>query len=162
MFTNGSQISFSNPFLMRLRALSSRKEISSSLSDYAKRYKFEECEVNYFFIKAILNNGFYFQMDEEIVKELLFDAIYWASIKETKQKIKPKNFNDVKDKKVHKYYTKLMTTLVNSLVAKHFVEEDTKEDKDMKLIKFNLELSKYMELMYELSCIKRNRHNSKK
>lgn len=153
MFSDYNLVTFNKPFLQKLKNLDDKNEIKNILIEYGNRNNYEEGEVIYFYIKNILSNGFFFEMKETVINEIFFEAAYWASTKETKQKIRPKNFNDIKDKKTQKFFTKLTQALIVAITKKYYVCSENEMDN----VKYNLELSKYLEVMYEVSCVKRNR-----
>jgi hypothetical protein len=152
MFSNYSLVSFPTPFLLRLKNIKDEKELREALVSFSEINKLEEKEVIYFYVKTILKNGFFFEMEERAVNELLFEAAYWASIKETKQKIRPKNFYDVKDKKNQKFFSKLTKAIIEALIEKYHSKESGNDN-----IQFSLKLSEYLEVLYEVSCVKRDR-----
>lgn len=140
------------PFLNKLRKIDSIKEIKAELADFAIKNDFHKKEVTYAYVRVILKNGVFFSIDREVANNLLFDAAQWASTLESKQKTKPKKIEDIKEKRNSKPFTKLLKHLINSLIIEfHSHENDN--------IKFDIELSDYLEIMYELSCIKRDRNN---
>lgn len=146
-----STVIIPSPFLLKLKKLDSLKEIRHELGEFANNNDFHKKEVTYVYIRMILKNGSFFEFDREIVNTLLFEAAQWASTLESKSKTKPKKFEDVREKRSAKPFTKLLKHLINALVIEfHSSENDN--------IKFDIELSDYLEVMYELSCIKRDRN----
>jgi len=145
-------ITFSEPFLNRLKNISSLEEIKKELKEYSELHKLDYEEVVYFYVRTILKNGTYFEHKQEISEELFFESAFWSSKKETKQKIRPKNFKDIKDKKNQKLFSKLQQSITLALINKYY-----EKNSELDNIKFKLELIKYIETMYEISCIKRDR-----
>jgi len=88
-------------------------------------------------------------MNSKLADNILFEAAYWASIKETKKKIRPKDIESLPKNKNTDFYTKLQKEVILSLL---------KEYKENDLI-LEIELNKYLVIFYELSCIKRDRRN---
>jgi hypothetical protein len=143
-----NKVSLPDLFTKRL-ALNTKteKEIREELISFSELHKKDLNETIYVFVKNILKQDLFFRMEEEVRNSFLFDAIYWSSAIETKKKIRPKNIESVPTEKVKDFYTKLQKEMILSLLRKH-------KDKEFML---NIELSKYLILFYELSCIKRNR-----
>lgn len=158
MFEN-NLVTFNKPFIAALIKLDSKNAIKSKLEDYSKKSNANLDETIYFFVKNLLISNLFFKMNREIANDLFFEAAYWASMQEHKQKTRPKNFNDIQDKKNHKYFTKLNQIVMVALTEEFFIpskDEDSKEDN----FNFKIELNKYIEVLYEISCIKRNRKSN--
>ena len=152
MADNNFLIVFSKPFLRRLEMISSIEDIKEELKTYSERNNVGYNETVYSYVKTILKNGTYFGRNIHVSQELFFEAAFWSSKLETKQKIRPKNFNDIKDKKNSEFFSKLTQSVILALIE-HFYEKDS----DLDNIKFKLELSSYIKTLYEVSCIKRDR-----
>ncbi len=158
MFENNNNlVTFNRPFITALIKLDSKTAIKSKLSDYAKKNNASLEETIYFFVKNLLLANLFFKMNRDIANDLFFEAAYWASMQEHKQKTRPKNFNDIQDKKNQKYFTKLNQIVIVALTEEFFIP--SKKDDESKEDNFNykIELNKYIEVLYEISCIKRNR-----
>jgi flagella basal body P-ring formation protein FlgA len=145
-------VTFSEPFLNRLKTMKSLENIRNELISYSSLHNIDSQETIYFYVRTILKNGTYFKYNQEISEGLFFEAAYWSSKKETKQKIRPKNFNDIKEKKNQKLFSKLQKSITLALIEEYY-----DKNSDLDNIKFKLELNKYIETMYEISCIKRDR-----
>lgn len=146
-----SPVMIPNPFLLKLKKITCIKEIKNELQEFANNNEFHKKEVIYTYVRIILKNGHFFETDREISNTLLFEAAQWASTIESKSKTKPKKYEDIKEKRNQKPFTKLMKYLINALVVEFYSNENDN-------IKFEIELSDYLEIMYELSCIKRDRN----
>lgn len=158
MFDN-NLVTFNKPFILALIKLDSLEDIKNKLSDYAKKYNATMEETIYFFVKNLLISNLFFKMNRDIANELFFEAAYWASMQEHKQKTRPKNFNDIQDKKNQKFFTKLNQIIMIAITEEFFVpskNEDSKEEN----FAYKIELNKYIEVLYEISCIKRNRKSN--
>jgi len=160
------QFNLSNPFASKTYL---RGFINTDLETIYKRIKIladknsvEEDLILYYLVRTLLDKDMFFSLEEEIYKDLFFNAAYWASKTETKQKNRPKNFNGVGDKKIERYFTKLISAVMSALMKKHNISNEDIHNNTMNEIKFNLELSEYLNLMFEISCIKRNRNKSEK
>ena len=158
MFDN-NLVTFNKPFILALIKLNSLEDIKNKLSDYAKKYNANLEETVYFFVRNLLISNLFFKMNRDIANELFFEAAYWASMQEHKQKTRPKNFNDIQDKKNQKFFTKLNQIIIIAITEEFFIpskNEDSKEDN----FPYKIELNKYIKELYEISCIKRNRKSN--
>lgn len=141
-------IIFPVPFLNRIVNLKSENEIRTSLIEFSKIHKYDEEEVNYYFVLTILKNDMFFEI-ESLVINLFFEAAYWASLQENKQKIRPKNIDEIQSKNCLRVYTKLAQFIIEGVTKKYYVSN---EDNML----YKIELSKYIEIMHEISCLKRS------
>jgi len=115
----------------------------------------------YYLVKTLLDYDMFFKLKSSTYEDLFYNAAYWASRAETKQKNRPKSFNGVGDKKTERFFTKLTHSVMSALIIKHNISFDSDIHKSsMAEIKFNLELSEFLNLMFEISCVKRNRNNN--
>lgn len=158
MFDN-NLVTFNKPFIMNLIKLNSVNEIKNKLSLYAKKNNANIEETVYFFVKNLLLSNLFFKMDRDIANDLFFEAAYWASMQEHKQKTRPKNFNDIQDKKNQKYFTKLNQIVIIALTEEFFVQSKDENHKEENF-QYKIELNRYIEVLYEISCIKRNRKSN--
>lgn len=135
-------------FIKRLvKNIKTEEELKEEIKRFADFHSQDYEEVLYFFIQNILSLGIYFKTKKEFFDEILFEVIYWASIKETKKKTRPKNIKGIPSDKVDNYYTKLQKEMILAL---------SKEYQDRKML-LEIELNRYLLVFYELSCIKRDR-----
>lgn len=126
---------------------SSKKEIETILKEFSSKHNFTLVEVNYFFIKEILKHKLFFNLKEELREPLLYDAIYWASINETRSKTRPKSYKDIKDGKHNAFFTQLQKEMIKCIYNSYEVSSPN----------FDIILEKYLSFFFDLSCIKRNR-----
>ncbi len=158
MFEN-NLVTFNKPYIIALMKLDSLSDIKEKLLDYSKKNNANIEETIYFFVKNLLLSNLFFKMNREVANNLFFEAAYWASMQEHKQKTRPKNFNDIQDKKNQKYFTKLNQIVIVAITEEFFIpskDENIKEDN----FNYKIELNKYIEVLYEISCIKRNRKSN--
>lgn len=125
----------------------SSKDISIKLKDFSNRNNYNLIEVNYFFIKEILKHKIFFNLKEEIREPLLFEAIHWASVNETRSKIRPKSYKDIKEGKHNAFFTQLQKEMIKCIYNSYEITSPN----------FDIILEKYLSFFFDLSCIKRNR-----
>lgn len=122
-------------------------ELTNKIKEFAKFNKFNEEEVTYFFIKESIKHGFFFQIQEDARDIILYRAIKWASINETRNKTKPKTKDEIREDKRDAFFTQLQKELIVGL----YKYEDTSS------MKFEITLTKYICFFFDLSCIKRTK-----
>jgi len=149
---NEQIILFSNPILQGFKKSQTEQELREKLINYSEINNYENIQVIYFYIIAALRTGQYFEIDREIIINLFFEAAYWASAKETRQKLRPKCISDIKIKKKQHLFIQLSKELMVAITRKYF-----NLPKDPDNIKYNVEVSNYLDILYEISCIKRDR-----
>jgi hypothetical protein len=145
-------ITLSIPFTSKLKKMSQLSEIEDELKKFSLIHGVNNKECVYVYVLTLLKENTFFSFDRLNMNELLFSAAQWAVTFESKQKTRPKKMIDIKKTKSQKPFTKLMKCLIEALV----IEFKTGE---YDCIKFGIELSDYLEAMYEISCIKRDRGN---
>lgn len=141
-------IVFLVPFLNRIVGLKSENEIRASLIEFSKFHKYNEEEVNYYFVLTILKNDIFFKI-ESLVINLFFEAAYWASLQESRQKIRPKSIDEIQSKNCLRVYTKLTQFVIEGVTKKYYTPNEDN-------ILYKIELNKYIEIMHEISCLKRS------
>lgn len=147
-FNKFSKISLPDLFVKRLlRDSKSYNDAKKELGIFSKRHDFNAEETIYFFTKKIIKDGLFFELNEDIKSELLFNSIYWASLQETKKKTRPKNGASIPKEKDKNFYTKLQKDLVMAIYKEYSQHEALLE----------IKLTESLIFFYELSCIKRNR-----
>jgi len=161
---NMSSLTFPDPFLKRLSTEKDLEVIYDNISIIGEREDFTLDESKYYFVISILAHGLKPIYDKDIFESLFYEVACWASSKETKQKIRPKSFADVKSKKSKKHFTKLSKALTLALIKEYIVSKEDgadtllKDNFQINYIKFQDELSIYTNLLYEISCIRRIRN----
>lgn len=125
----------------------SEKNLFSKLNDFAKNQDFDLDIIKYFFTKELLKQNFFFTINEEIREALLYDAIYWASLMESRIKTRPKNFKEIKDGRKNPLFVQLQKEVIKS-IYKNF---------DSTSMSFDIKLEYHLSFFFELYSIKRNR-----
>lgn len=131
--------------------------INKRIIDISSKFDNDKGAATYYLVRTLLEKDIFFSLDKEIYEELFFTAAYWSSAMETKQKNRPKSFNSVSDKKNERFFTKLTHSIMSALIVKHNISTVDIHKNTINEIKFNLELSLFLNLMFEISCIKRKR-----
>lgn len=126
-----------------------KKTIEKELIEFANKNKFHPEHTIYSFVKESLRINVFFNIPEDIRHSLLFDAIIYASLNETKSKIKPQNYKDIKEGKKDAYFINLQQELINSVYR----------NLDTKSFNFNIILDYYLNMFFELSCLKKGKVN---
>lgn len=126
-----------------------KKTIEKELIEFANKNKFHPEHTIYSFVKESLRIDVFFNIPEDIRHSLLFDAIIYASLNETKSKIKPQNYKDIKEGKKDAYFINLQQELINSVYR----------NLDTKSFNFNIILDYYLNMFFELSCLKKGKVN---
>lgn len=122
-------------------------ELTKKIKEFAKFNKFNEDECTYYFIKESIKHGFFFQINEEARDIILYKAIEWASINETRSKTKPKTKDEIRDDRKDAFFTQLQKELIVGLY----------KYEDVSSMKFEITLTKYICFFFDLSCIKRKK-----
>jgi len=159
---NFNKMSYSLPLIKRLSSEKDIKTINDVIDSLSQKENIEFEEGRYYFIMSILSQNLKNIFEEDIFESLFMDAATWASSKETKQKIRPKTFKDIKSKKSQRYFTKISKAIVLTLIQEHLIEgtgleKQIVKDYSLNYIKFQDELASYTNLLYEVSCIRRIR-----
>lgn len=126
-----------------------KKTIEKELIEFANKNKFHPEHTIYSFVKESLRIDVFFNIPEDIRHSLLFDAIIYASLNEAKSKIKPQNYKDIKEGKKDAYFINLQQELINSVYR----------NLDTKSFNFNIILDYYLNMFFELSCLKKGKVN---
>ncbi len=126
------------------------EEVKDALINKFGSKKEEILEANYFFVLNSLTHNLFFE-NEELMKPFLFEAMYWASNKQTKKKIRISSLDDIEKNKNEDFYTKL-ETLIYTAIAKKY------KDKDFLL---PIKIGDYTRAFYELSCIQRDKRKKR-
>lgn len=156
-------LSNDNPFVNKLflKNFIKNKDINGleeSLKDISMKKNIDKDKLNYFLVKSLLNNYMFFELNEEIKDYLFYKAAYWASYQETKQKNRPKNFQNVSNKKNIRYFTTLIHSLISSIYVNNELTYEDLINSSVKKIKYDYELGIYLNFIFEISCIKRKRN----
>jgi len=155
-------VSFSESFYRACKSIKTYDEVIERLKLNAKNQNLELNEIIYFFTKQSLEHNHFFDYSKEVQEKLYFDAAYWASKEESKQKTRPKNFKDIDNKNYTRVFTKFLASTMKSLYVKHNINsEDFINSKSMKVMAYNIEVEEYLNLLFEISCIKRDRSKKK-
>jgi len=151
MSISASKYEMSELFIKRLVLYSkSVEEIKQSLIDKFGSKKEDILEANYYFVLHSLTHNLFFR-NEDLMKPFLFEAMYWASNKQTKKKIRISNLDDIEKNKNDDFYTKLETLLYVSIA---------KEYKDKEFL-LPIKIGDYARAFYELSCIQRDKRKKR-
>lgn len=143
-----SIIIFSQPFLKRLININHEEDIKKELLDYSVKQNRKFEEINYFFIMNIIKSGDFFKIEANIIN-LYFEAAFWASEQEVKQKVRPKKISDIQNKKGVRVYLKLIQNTIEGLNKKYYIQGEEN-------VVYSIELSKFLNILFEISCIKRS------
>ena len=158
------QFEITNPFTsatyLRGFILNDIKILMEKVDKLAKNLNSRREVILYYLVRSLLERDMFFNVREETRDKIFFEAVYWASKTETKQKNRPKSFNGVGDKKIERFFTKMTHSIISALIVKHDINQNDIHKSTVKEIKYNLELSTYLNFLFEISCIKRSRNNS--
>lgn len=155
-------IPFSESFFRACKKLNAYEDLIARLRIISRNESFEIEEVIYFFVKSSLDNNHFFHLQEKVAEKAYYEAAFWASKKESKQKTRPTEFKDVDNKNSSRVFTKLLKSTINGLYRKHSMNCEDLTPRSIKSIPFDLELESYLNLLYEISCIKRARNTKTK
>lgn len=124
-----------------------KKDFKESLTDFSKKNSFDLDYTIYIFIKESLRLNIFFNIQEDIRNDLLFEAIIFGSLNEPKLKIKPKNHKDIKEGKKDAFFTQLQKELIKFLYR----------NMDINSFNFDITLDYYLNLFFELSSYKKGK-----
>ncbi len=134
-----------------IRDQKSYKGLIEQIKFYADYHSFDFEYTRYIFLLTCLKNHEFFNIEEDIRENLLYDSTFWASLNETKRKTRPANHEDFSDEKKDAFFTKLQKEVIKSIYHSF----------DHTLPTFDIILNKYILFFFDLSCIKRDRRNGK-
>ncbi len=158
-----SAVHFSEAFYRGCKSIETYEEINDRLELTAKTENLTIEEVIYFFTKQSLDHNHFFGYSKEVQEKLYFKSAYWASKEESKQKTRPKNFKDIDNKNYTRVFTKFLISTMKALHVKHDINAiDLINKRSTKCLLFNIEMEEYLNLLFEISCIKRDRSFKKK
>jgi len=152
-----SAIFFSDSFYRANKSIQTYDKVLERLELISKNEKMPIEETIYFFTKQSLDKGHFFDYSEEVQKELYFRAAYWASKEESKQKTRPKYFDDIDSKNYTRVFTKFLNSTIKALFKKHKLNFTDIDEKSTKSMMYDIEVEEYLNLLFEISCIKRDR-----
>jgi len=141
------QITIPDLFVKRISQHTKKEPIEEELKKFSRYHSLDYEFVFYTFVKKILKSDLFFKMNRDIANDILFQAVYWASGKETKKKIRPTSMQKVPKDKTKNFYTKLQKDTVLALCREFKDRPET----------LDIEMNDYLSMFFELSCIKRDR-----
>lgn len=140
------------PAIFIKNTLSESKEytdLTEKILFFADYHSFDYEYTRYIFMLNILKNNLFFEMNENLRENLLYESTFWASLNECRKKIKPTSHDDFSEDKKNAFFTKLQTEVFKAVI----------KTKDINSPSFDIMLNKYILFFFDLSCIKRDRRD---
>jgi hypothetical protein len=130
-----------------LREYKTYSELVEELKFYSDKHSFNYEYTLYIFLLNCLKNDDFFKLNEGLRENLLYDSSFWASLNETRRKTRPTSYEDIAEDKKDAFFTKLQKEVIKGIYRAY----------DPNHPMFDIILSKYLLLFFDLSCIKRDR-----
>ena len=153
MISNNSLIVLSETYLKGFIRLNIENGFLR-IFELSKKENINKDYLSYTVFKRLIDSEFAYELDDSFFRELLFVSTKWASKEDIKQRSKPKSANDIKEKRDTIYFVSLIQSLTSYLIRKNNISDKDLSCKTIKSIKYEYELSQYLNIVHELICHK--------